>query len=182
MACCHCEASQTGWAVSHIGMSWNVAKWQKKCGPSLVPMQSDAIRCNPMHVLRFWMVLVYQLPTTANPWCSNPFAPGIETCRSPPTPAFSATVKAVVKVGTSTRLPRLAALLPASFQICTVLLLMKEAFHWWSVVYQWLSHHWSSFPPGFYGISSTLRWKQQPSHLWEMMIQFRGPSWEGFFL
>jgi hypothetical protein len=59
----------------------------------------------------------------------------------------------VVKVGTSTRLFCLAALLPASSQNCTVLLIllfMKEAFHilhLWSVAYQCL-YHWSSFHPG----------------------------------
>ena len=138
MACCHCEALQRRQRL----LGGNVANW-KLFGPSLVRM----------HVLRFWCTMVHQLPTIANPWFSNPFATVIETYRSHPTPAFSAAVSAVVKVGTSTRLFCLAALLPASSQNCTVLLIllwMKEAFHIlhsWSVAYQCLSH-WSSFHPG----------------------------------
>ena len=164
MACCHCEALQRRQRL----LGGNVANW-KLFGPSLVRM----------HVLRFWCTNCQPLPilgfqTHLQQWSKKPSHTRLFCCCQ-------------CCEGWNIHKAFLPGGAPPSFlsklYSPTHPTLHERSLPHPALVERGLSmfiplKFFPSWPPAFYGVSSAFRWKQQPCHLWEMIIQFRGPSWE----
>ena len=164
MACCHCEALQRRQRLLGGNVATENCSVHLWCG--CMCLGFGVTNCQPLPILGF--------QTHLQQWSKKPSQP-----------AFSAAVSAVVKVGTSTRLFAWRR----SSQLPLKIVQSYSSYSSWKkpstscTCERGLSmfiplKFFPSWPSCILWVSSAFRWKQQPCHLWEMIIQFRGPSWE----